>query len=101
MVDPKPTFGEHSLHRRLYKWSGMAEGDFMLMVQLTSDTVLDAAYDWLCRRRREYPSHANIWDFRRSWSREKESIRVEFATCWVTCRSGWRTAYDSMRNRMK
>ena len=38
----------------------------MLMVQLTSDTVLDAAYDWLCRRRQEYPSHADIWDFRRT-----------------------------------
>ncbi|MDH3769673.1 MAG: hypothetical protein OET79_01625 [Nitrospirota bacterium] len=42
--------------------------------QLTSDPVLDAAYAWLCRRRRDYPAHADIWAFRRHWPAEKRRI---------------------------
>jgi hypothetical protein len=45
--------------------------------QLTSDNVLDTAYDWLRRRRREYSANADVWAFRRCWSHEKEQIRGE------------------------
>jgi hypothetical protein len=76
---PKLIFGEHARHR-LYKPSSMAEGHFILIAQLTSDAVLDAAYDWLCRRRREYPDHADIWVVRRDWGQEKPRLRVELGS---------------------
>jgi hypothetical protein len=49
----------------------------MLLAELTSDAVLDAAYDWLCRRRHAYPDHADIWDFRRDWAQEKDRLTVD------------------------
>lgn len=48
----------------------------MILARLTSDEVLDAAYVWLCRRRRDYPDCADIWSFRRDWCREKERLRA-------------------------
>jgi hypothetical protein len=45
--------------------------------QLASDEVLDAGYDWLCRRRRDYSANADVWAFRRCWLREKEKIKTE------------------------
>lgn len=43
--------------------------------QLASDVVLDEAYGWLCRRRRDYPADADVWSFRRHWRQEKRRIR--------------------------
>ncbi len=48
----------------------------MLMAQMISDAVLDAAYDWLCKRRRAYPDHADVWDFRRDWPTEKGRLQA-------------------------
>jgi hypothetical protein len=45
--------------------------------QLASDDVLDAAYDWLCRRRWEYSANSDVWAFRRHWPHEKERIKNE------------------------
>ncbi len=42
---------------------------------ITSDDVLDAAYEWLCRRRRNYSAKADVWAFRWSWPREKDEIK--------------------------
>ena len=39
----------------------------MLVDRLTSDDVIDRAYDWLCKRRRDYPDSANVWSLRRNW----------------------------------
>ena len=39
--------------------------------------MLDSAYEWLCRRRRNYSANSDIWQFRRCWSQEKERIRDE------------------------
>jgi hypothetical protein len=50
-----------------------------LCAQLTSDAVLDAAFDWLCRRRLNYSANADVWALRRNWSREKQIIRNELA----------------------
>ncbi len=36
-----------------------------ILAQLTSDDVLDAAYEWLCRRRRDYSTNADVWSLRR------------------------------------
>jgi RNA-directed DNA polymerase len=46
-----------------------------VLAQLTSDDVLDSAYEWLCRRRRDYSANADVWAFRRNWPREKEQIK--------------------------
>ncbi len=48
----------------------------MILAQLTSDDVVVAAYDWLCRRRRDYPPNADIWSFRRSWHEEKVRLKA-------------------------
>ena len=45
--------------------------------RLASDAVLDAAYEWLCHRRRDYPDHSDIWSFRRNWANEKTRIKRE------------------------
>ena len=39
--------------------------------------MLDAAYEWLCRRRRDYSANADVWALRRCWPREKEQIKAE------------------------
>jgi RNA-directed DNA polymerase len=48
-----------------------------ILEQLASDDVLNAAYEWLCRRRRDYSANSDVWGFRRCWPREKESIKRE------------------------
>jgi hypothetical protein len=48
-----------------------------ILAQPASDDVLDSAYDWLCRRRRDYSANSDIWNFRRCWQREKERIKNE------------------------
>ncbi len=48
-----------------------------ILADVTSDDVLATAYDWLCRRRRNYPADADVWSLRRSWAEEKEQIRTE------------------------
>jgi hypothetical protein len=52
--------------------SGMA-----ILAQLASDDVLDCAYEWLCRRRRDYSANSDVWAFSRYWQREKEQIKNE------------------------
>jgi RNA-directed DNA polymerase len=46
-----------------------------ILAQITSDDVLDSAYQWLCRRRQDYPANSDVWSFRRCWQREKERIK--------------------------
>ncbi len=48
-----------------------------ILAELASDDVLDAAYDWLCRRRRDYSANADVWSFRRHWSQEKDRIKSD------------------------
>jgi hypothetical protein len=47
------------------------------LTRLLCDDVLDAAYEWLCRRRRDYSANADVWAFRRCWPHEKERIKRE------------------------
>lgn len=30
-------------------------------MEITSDTVLDVAYEWLCQRRCDYSANADVW----------------------------------------
>jgi hypothetical protein len=50
-----------------------------IVAELTSDDVLDAAYDWLCRRRRAYPADADVWSFRQAWAQEKDKLKAALA----------------------
>jgi hypothetical protein len=43
--------------------------------EIASDDVLDAAYEWLCRRRRDYSADADVWSLRRRWEHEKDVIK--------------------------
>ncbi len=48
-----------------------------LRTDFASDLVLDAAFEWLCKRRRDYPDDADVWDFRRHWPAEKAHIQAD------------------------
>lgn len=49
----------------------------MMLACLASDAVLNTAYAWLCKRRRDYPANADIWSFRRRWPAEKGRIQAD------------------------
>ncbi len=51
-----------------------------ILAELTSDGVLDTAYDWLSRRRRAYPADADVWSFRQTWAQEKDKIKAALAS---------------------
>ena len=53
--------------------------DMAILAELTSDDVLDTAYDWLCKRRRNYPADADVWSFRQQWPVEKGRLKAELA----------------------
>jgi hypothetical protein len=48
-----------------------------MLAGLTSGAVLDAAYAWLCRCRRDWPANADIWTFRHRWLDEKACLQTE------------------------
>jgi hypothetical protein len=49
------------------------------LARLLSDDVVNSAYEWLCHALRDYPASADIWNFRRNWTNEKNLIRQEIA----------------------
>ncbi len=44
---------------------------------MASGSVLDTAYGWLCKRRKDYPEHADVWSFRFNWPSEKSGIQSD------------------------
>ncbi len=50
-----------------------------ILAELTSDDVLDTAYDWLCRRGWAYPAEADVWSFRQGWAQEKDRLEAALA----------------------
>jgi hypothetical protein len=48
-----------------------------VLADIASDTTLDAAFVWLCKRRRDHPAHADVWGFRLAWPQEQGLIRSE------------------------
>ena len=44
---------------------------------IVTDDVLDAAYAWLCQRRKDWSADADVWRFRQDWPQEKERLREE------------------------
>jgi hypothetical protein len=49
----------------------------VMLTRLASDKVLDAAYDWLCHRRRKYPANNDVWTLRHRWADEKRRIQSD------------------------
>ena len=67
-------------HERKLGCAKMAAIPYMVIpAELTSDDVLDTAYDWLCRRRRAYPADADVWSFRQAWAQEKDKLKAALA----------------------
>jgi len=46
-----------------------------LMVDIASDAILDAAYVWLCRQRRDYSPNSDVWQLRQRWGIKKPHIQ--------------------------
>ena len=54
-----------------------------LIERLTSDEVIDAAYEWLCLRRREYHHNNDVWNLRRWWDEKKPLLLAQLrAGCY-------------------
>jgi hypothetical protein len=56
-----------------------------ILMEITSDTVLDAAYEWLCQRRCDYSANAGVWGLRRDWAHEKQRT---ISSCSRRCGGG-------------
>ena len=79
-----------------------------MISQIASDDVLDTAYDWLCRRRHNYPSDADVWDLRFRWPETKAVVQADLLNgtyCFsplsrVTNRDGETMALRSARDAL-
>ena len=45
--------------------------------RLTSDEVIDAAYQWLCQRRHDYHHNNDVWQLRRWWVEKKPLLLAQ------------------------
>ncbi|MEL6463214.1 MAG: hypothetical protein AAFQ91_34225, partial [Cyanobacteria bacterium J06621_15] len=45
-----------------------------LLDRLTSNEVIDTAYEWLCKRRHNYHHNNDVWQLRRWWDEKKPQI---------------------------
>jgi hypothetical protein len=61
--------------------------DTLTIADMTIDETLDAAYTWLCQRRKDWPPNANVWRFRRDWPWQKTRLREELLTGTYRTRS--------------
>jgi hypothetical protein len=52
----------------------------VLTAALTSDAVLEAAFAWVCLRRRDWSPNADIWSFRRNWPNEKQHLKGDLCS---------------------
>ncbi len=46
-----------------------------LIQKIVSDSVIDTAYDWLCKRRKDYSHNDEVWDIRFRWSELKPHLQ--------------------------
>jgi hypothetical protein len=51
-----------------------------LLKRLMPDAVLVATYAQVCCARRDWPPCADIWNFRRDWTKEKRRLKAELAS---------------------
>lgn len=48
-----------------------------ILEEITSDAVLDEAYQWLCHRREGYSQNDDVWEVRQRWAEIKPRIQRE------------------------
>jgi len=48
-----------------------------LLTQIASDAVLQQAYDWLCKRRKDYPAQADVWHLRWHWPQRRPQLQAD------------------------
>lgn len=46
-----------------------------LISQVASDAILDIAYDWVCKRRKDSSHNSDIWDLRWNWREIKPKLQ--------------------------
>ena len=46
-----------------------------MISQISSDEVLELAYQWLCEKRAHYHFNGDVWQIRRWWTKKKASIQ--------------------------
>ncbi|MCP4267269.1 MAG: hypothetical protein GY777_17140 [Candidatus Brocadiaceae bacterium] len=46
-----------------------------LIQKIASDAVIDTAYEWLCKRRKDYSHNDEVWDIRFRWSEFKPHLQ--------------------------
>ncbi len=61
----------------VYRCPCVNDGRPTMLSRVASDAILDAAYAWLRKRRRDYPADADVWSFRRYWPAEKRRIQAD------------------------
>ncbi len=51
-----------------------------LIQKIASDSVIDTAYEWLCKKRKDYSHYDEVWDIRFRWAELKPYLQRRF--CW-------------------
>ena len=46
-----------------------------LIQKIASDAVIDTAYEWLCKRRKDYSHNDEVWDIRFRWTEFKPHMQ--------------------------
>ena len=46
-----------------------------LIQKIASDSVIDSAYNWLCKRRKDYSHNDDVWDIRFRWPEFKPHLQ--------------------------
>jgi len=49
----------------------------MDLKQLTSDEIIERAYEWLCQQRQDYSANNDVWELRRNWRQEKLQLQQQ------------------------
>ena len=47
------------------------------MHEIASDEVIEAAYAWLCERRKDYSANNDVWNVRWRWAQIKPQLQAE------------------------
>lgn len=49
----------------------------VMLDQIVSDAVIDAAYGWLCDKRQNYHHNNDVWQLRRWWNEKKPLLQAQ------------------------
>ena len=47
----------------------------MLIDRIASDDIIDRAYEWLCKARKDYHHNNDVWQVRRWWEEKKPILQ--------------------------